>query len=223
MIRQASTRASTKASKMDHARAEELLPWLVNGTLDERERVLVSLHVDGCTECQRAVRDLEHLQKHIRAEPATPLVPEPDVGALMSRLDAAGGRRPPAAWAAAAAVAFVVSAVAFVTLQDDATGPQRFETATSSGGSAQAASMDYIIDVTFEAGSHVDTHADVIGTLGGDVVERGESGTYRIVVQLPAASMEELARYVRDVESMESVQAAEVVAVQLPVTRELDD
>jgi len=42
-----------------HATTQRLLPWYVNGALDDSERELVEAHLDGCVEC-RAELDAEH-------------------------------------------------------------------------------------------------------------------------------------------------------------------
>lgn len=42
-----------------HATTQRLLPWYVNGALDDSERQLVAAHLDSCAEC-RAELDAEH-------------------------------------------------------------------------------------------------------------------------------------------------------------------
>jgi hypothetical protein len=39
--------------RSEHQEAFELLPWFVNGTLEQAERVLVEQHVQGCAACRR--------------------------------------------------------------------------------------------------------------------------------------------------------------------------
>lgn len=49
-----------------HAEADRLLPWLVNGTLDDDERRQVEQHVAECAQCQREVDWLHTLQAQYR-------------------------------------------------------------------------------------------------------------------------------------------------------------
>jgi hypothetical protein len=52
-------------------------------------------------------------------------------------------------------------------------------------------------------------------------INQGEtSGTYRITVNLPAASLGELQRYTGDIESLAEIESVNVVALQLPVEGE---
>ncbi len=46
----------------DHAEAQRLLPWMVNGRLDGDEHTWVAQHIDGCGDCQRELDDLRRLQ-----------------------------------------------------------------------------------------------------------------------------------------------------------------
>lgn len=61
-----------------HAEAERLLPWLVNGRLDDDERGWVELHVAGCSQCRSEVDALRSLQQSWRQADAT----RADVGAV---------------------------------------------------------------------------------------------------------------------------------------------
>lgn len=60
-----------------HAEVDRLLPWWVNGTLDDDERTQVEQHVAECVSCQREVAWLKALQhtydaKDVAANDATP-------------------------------------------------------------------------------------------------------------------------------------------------------
>ena len=56
----------------EHARAELLLPWFVNGTLDESELDLVNTHLEHCADCRRAVELEMDLAQKISAPIETP-------------------------------------------------------------------------------------------------------------------------------------------------------
>lgn len=45
-----------------HAEARRLLPWLVNGRLDDDARTWVEQHVAGCSDCRREVEELRLLR-----------------------------------------------------------------------------------------------------------------------------------------------------------------
>jgi len=53
-----------------HGEAMRLLPWLVNGRMDEAERGWVESHVAGCAECRQELDALRQLQSGCRAPDA---------------------------------------------------------------------------------------------------------------------------------------------------------
>ena len=73
---------------LSHDQAAELLPWLVNDSLDEREKRAVLAHAHACVICRRELSDLRQLQDSVsRASSATP-IPEPDMRNIHGRIDA---------------------------------------------------------------------------------------------------------------------------------------
>ena len=50
-----------------HDEAQRLLPWLVNGRLEEDERAWLSPHLAACNECREEAEALRSLQSHCRA------------------------------------------------------------------------------------------------------------------------------------------------------------
>lgn len=52
-----------------HEEVLELLPWFVNGTLNEREHSMVNDHLLGCSECNREVKALLESAKLFRSSP----------------------------------------------------------------------------------------------------------------------------------------------------------
>lgn len=52
-----------------HADMQHLLPWWVNGSLDDTERGMVERHVQNCAACRREAAQLRHLQAAIQSEP----------------------------------------------------------------------------------------------------------------------------------------------------------
>ena len=73
---------------MSHERATELLPWLVNNSLEESERDGVLEHASSCVICRRELTELKRLSKSIAnsVEPAT--IPVPDMRRINARIDA---------------------------------------------------------------------------------------------------------------------------------------
>jgi hypothetical protein len=57
---------------MNCQRTEELLPWLLNGTLPEAEKALAADHLQGCAACRTALADVRFvgaaMQQHVPAE-----------------------------------------------------------------------------------------------------------------------------------------------------------
>lgn len=53
-----------------HGEAMRLLPWLVNGRLDEAERGWMESHVVGCAECRQEIDALRELQSGCRSADA---------------------------------------------------------------------------------------------------------------------------------------------------------
>lgn len=80
--------------ELGHQQTWELIPWLVNGTLDAAEMRQVEAHLDGCSICREEERTSRRLAAAVRemAElEAAPALPERGFDALMSRIDAAEG------------------------------------------------------------------------------------------------------------------------------------
>ena len=83
----------------EHGRAQALLPWVANGTLDPAELAAIEAHLGDCARCRA---DLE-FQRLVRATPLTPPPGDVDRGwlSLRSRLEASPAMaRPPVAPAA---------------------------------------------------------------------------------------------------------------------------
>lgn len=72
---------------MTHDLAIELLPWLVNGSLDADEREVVRLHVTSCIICRRELAELQVLRESIGKAEAEIEVPAPDMRRINARID----------------------------------------------------------------------------------------------------------------------------------------
>ena len=73
---------------VSHEQAIELLPWLVNNSLDEREKEAVLEHAQACVICRRELTNLQQLQNSISDTSSTSPLPEPDLRNINARIDA---------------------------------------------------------------------------------------------------------------------------------------
>ena len=112
-------------SRLSHDRAFELLPWLVNDTLQGDERKQLELHVRDCLVCRKELSSQHALAAAINVQPTLDLSAQQGFDALLGRIDAAEQRSrasygrwrtlfaSPLLWTSvsAAAVAIIVVAV----------------------------------------------------------------------------------------------------------------
>lgn len=76
-----------------HEEAIELLPWLVNGAMEESEQREVQAHTRTCVICRRELDALEQLQAIVARQAHPDPVPAPDMRAINARIDAAVERQ----------------------------------------------------------------------------------------------------------------------------------
>ena len=207
-----------------HDEIDLLLPWYVNESLDPIEHDRVAKHVAGCATCQENTALLVEVQAAVVRNNATPIVPQPRVSEL---LDSINQVTPVAksAWKqsntvmAAAVVTLLLIATLILTNQDNRTAaPQFFETATSD---LDGKSMDYVLRIQFESGTAAADRDRVLQDIEARDVSGGiAEGSYRVVVQLSATSLEELGRFTGELESLTEVRSVSVIALQLPMQLE---
>lgn len=165
--------------KTAHEDVKELLPWFVNGTLNESEQSLVDEHLEDCGECKADVDRLIQLAGPFSS-------PDPfdrvDAGAAAHAfVEALPERRQHGGQARrqfiATAAGFVIVAVGLVVaLQPQ----QRFRTLTSTP--AGAGDKD-VVQVVFKPDATESTIREVL-LFEGNVVLSGPSrlGVYRVAV-----------------------------------------
>ena len=72
---------------MTHDEAIELLPWLVNESLEPDEREVVHAHATSCVICRRELDELRALHQAIDSTAAVIEAPEPDMRRINARID----------------------------------------------------------------------------------------------------------------------------------------
>ena len=205
----------------DHELADSLLPWFVNGTLGAAEHKMVERHAAACVECRGNIALLARVRNVVGDAKPTPMVPHPRPDALAAAIDARQARRGSrrAGWVAAASFAalVVISAVFMLVRGQAPAGPLIFETATSN---TRPLPMNYVFSVRFADGATLADRERVLQSLDArHISATGNPSEYRVIVALPAASLEDLERYTNRLESLPGVQAVKAVALQLPVSR----
>ena len=78
----------TVPEMIPHDDAIELLPWLVNDSLEAAERDAVREHATNCVICRRELAQLQAVDRSIAAERARAAVPAPDMRRINARIDA---------------------------------------------------------------------------------------------------------------------------------------
>jgi len=71
----------------EHHEVSVLLPWYVNGTLEDRDRQRVDAHVGICTACREDLAAQRRIFEAIAAEPALDYMPVASLKRLQARLD----------------------------------------------------------------------------------------------------------------------------------------
>ena len=176
----------------EHTRAELLLPWFVNGTLDERELDFVNSHLGRCADCRRAVVLEMELAQKISAPTETP---GPDFESLRVQLRGARRRRSRARdWLTGAAVTtsmLIVATLLFLVPPEEA----EYQGLTS----APEAHPGPVVQVVFVPQTTERELRTLLLESGGTVVDGPSSrGVYRISLPTetdPVASAAQLAAH----------------------------
>jgi len=77
----------TTRNAVPHEQAMELLPWLINKSLSNDERVVVLDHAKYCVVCRREIEHLEHLRDSIERLSSPVPIPAPDMRNINARID----------------------------------------------------------------------------------------------------------------------------------------
>ncbi len=203
---------------VDHQELVELLPWYVNGTLDETERSIVQRHIEDCAECRDDVEMLAEARRAIRNGSPAPLVPSPDSERLLAALDSTDRPSVRRSWLRIAAAA-AIAAIAITTAWQLGPRPEAtstlFETVTSP---AVNQSINYVLEVQFVPGAAMETHSAFFESIGAsELAVPLNDRAYRVTLGLGTVSLAELQQHAEQIEARPEIASARFVAVQLPV------
>jgi len=176
----------TEAAALSHARAFEVLPWLINGTLAGDEREAVEQHVRACIVCRRELKEQQRLHAAVRARRTVDVSAEAGFDRLDRELDAVPGAAPspwqiryraaaPFAAAAAAGVALLGILLWFTPLPDlDRGGYETLATAPAEGA---------LLDVVFADETTAAQMQELLDRIDGEIVAGPtELGRYSVRV-----------------------------------------
>lgn len=203
----------------EHRSVDELLPWYVNGTLDDRERAQVERHLTTCSSCQENVRLWSNVRSAVQDHSPVPLVPEPDADALLNVVDDSergwfvANRRAlyPFAAAALLVIAVAITFVAIDRLTPEA--PIQFETVISETADD---TVRYIVEMRFD---EMATNAqrqrilEVLGNAEPDTPLEADTVMLHVAADSPTGLQERI----DDLRALSYVADARIVAVHLPV------
>jgi hypothetical protein len=203
---------------VNHEELVKLLPWYVNGTLDEAERNRVRRHIEECAECRDNTEMFGNVRHAIRNGSPAPLVPSPDKQRLLAALDHDGRRSIPRNWpwlAAAATIAAVAITAIWQLGTRPAAQPVLFETVTSP---VVDQPINYVLEVQFVPGTAADAHGAFFESIGAsELAVPLNDRSYRVALGLGTVTLADLEQYADRIESRPEVASARFVAVQLPV------
>ena len=198
----------------------ELLPWYVSGTLDDAEFGAMEQHLHHCPQCSEELPVLRAVQKSVHNESLTVLAPKPNAEQFLAMVRQRNllphtNRVAWVAGAIAAGVALFALVLNFMPIHRSATMPTIYRTVT---GTESGATFDYVLLISFDRQAGSGARDEALRALTPVSVAGPDSdGRYRVVVRLPAHSIDELDNFRRSVESDTAISSAAVVAVELPV------
>ena len=183
---------------LTHERAFELLPWLVNGTLQAAERDVVEQHARTCIVCRRELREQQRLATAVRAQPAVHVSAQAGLDEL-DRMLGAGAQEAraaasyrhrylalrPFAVAAAAGVALLAFLLWLTPLPQP--GPEAYSTLATPPSEGAV-----LIDVVFAQQTTAAEIGALLGEVGGEIVA-GPSAVGRYSVRLAGSALDDAA------------------------------
>ena len=175
------------SSPIQHERAFELLPWLVNGRLEASEREAVETHLRSCLPCRRELKEQQALRAALREHPAVHISPQTTFERLTRRLaepDVPAQRpaaRPFAAFARFAAVGAAGVALLGLLLWLVPREPEPGAAYRTLANSAAAGTAR--VDVVFVESATAAERERVVADVGGEIASGPtELGRYTVLL-----------------------------------------
>lgn len=185
----------------EHERAYALLPWYVNGTLEEAESQLVSAHLSSCRICEEELADCAELQAAVRRTRQESWEPGPEhLASLMAQLGAGTAGRVPAQspwsrlrdwltappgwgrWVLIPQTALAAGLAGLIVWQSLGAAPADYRTLTSPP-TAAAPLAGHVLDVAFRDDLREIELRALLRTLEAELVAGpSELGVYTVVV-----------------------------------------
>lgn len=203
--------------------SRENIPWLVNGTLSGSTAAAVREHIEDCRQCQADLQLHEEMRIAALGSEVTPMMPTTTAADVIGAGRQGRTQRPPGrqfrSWmpAIAACIAIIGVAMIMSLYLDNSTDETNrlYLTATSAGPSG---SIDYVMQLRFEAGFSSEQRDTVFAQLAGVVRwSVDDRGNYEVYVQLDAPSFKVLQEYEEQAAAIAGVQSAKFTALQLPM------
>jgi hypothetical protein len=191
----------TAPEELRHDRAFNLLPWLVNGTLDAAERDAVEQHVRSCIVCRRELKEQRHLKAAVSDQPTIHVSAHAGLAELDRRLDAkpARGAREWGGWyaalqpfalATAAGIALLAFLLWLTPLPE--MGADRYTTLATEPGSSPE-----LIDVVFAQQTTAAEMAALLEEIDGEIVAGpSDIGRYSVRIASGRVSDAQLLRVI---------------------------
>lgn len=179
----------TEPAALPHARAFDLLPWLVNGTLEGAEREAVEQHVRACIACRRELKEQQRLHVSVRARRTVDVSAEAGFDRLNSELDDASRVARPhwriryrtaATFALAAAAGLAVLAILLWVTPLPELGGSGYSTLATTANDAA------LLDIVFVDETTAVEMQELLDDIGGEIVA-GPSKLGRYSVRVTGA------------------------------------
>lgn len=183
--------------KKSHERVAELLPWMVNATLDNSEDAEVREHVSDCVTCRDHLELLAELYAAVQEGPSAEVDSFEALDAMRLRLEhdgaAESGRarpRPPSRlvrWVLFAQAAALVFALGLIFFQRANPQPPPTSFRTLADTSPATAATDPQARVLFSEGATERQIRELLHQIGGRIVDGpSEMGLYTVELETDA-------------------------------------
>jgi len=213
---------SERLRHASHRECWDLLPWLVNETLNEAQQRRLESHLAGCADCRREAAEQKFLKEHLRQEDSVLYAPQASLQKLLDRIDEAGplpqaASQPPrrqfvgstaAKLLAATVVVGVVSFVAVDSISAWRLQQQRSEPRYSTLTSKPAVSVSVpAARVVFAPTMSLSQLSELLRTSNAQVVTGPtEAGVYTLVFGSAAGSGAAIDRHAQEAQVSAAVQ-----------------